>query len=121
MNAEEIVIRKSVVNTVLKVAYAYVDTERKGWRVKMRQFNDAMDDMGISSKEVRAVLAFLEVRMYVITFLDADSGIVGFSLVPQQYRCSNCNMLLDMQSDIRLHFGDCWKRQQKTERNRKLA
>ena len=87
----------------------------------MPVFWGAMDDFGSAGKEVREVLAFLEARMYVIAFLDADGGIVGISLVPQQYRCSNCNMLLDMQDDPENHIALCLRQQKKIEINRNLV
>ena len=120
MTNDEIVIHKSVVNKVWEVAQACVDEKKKGWRVQMPIFWDAMDNLGFSGKEVRAILAFLAARMYVIVFRDEDGHVAGISLVPQQYRCWHCNSLLDMQDDIRRHFDDCRKRQAKIERNRKL-
>ena len=88
--------------------------------VKIPAFWGAMEHLGFSGRDVRAVLAFLAARMYVIVFRDEDGHVAGISLVPQQYRCWQCNMLLDMQSDIRFHFEDCRKRQAKIARNRKL-
>jgi hypothetical protein len=109
-----------IINKVWEAAQACVDESRKGWRVQMQVFRDAMDDLGFTGREVREVLAFLEVKMYVIVFPDEDGHVAGISLVPQQYRCLQCNMLLDMQSDIRFHFEDCRKRQAKIARNREL-
>jgi hypothetical protein len=120
MNSDEIVLRNFIINKVLQVAQACVDESRKGWRVKLPLFKDAMDAFNFSSREVREVLAFLEAKMYMIVFLDEDGHVAGISLVPQKYRCWQCNGLLDMQDDIRRHFDDCRKRQAKIERNRKL-
>ena len=120
MNSDDILIRQSVVSKILQVAEACVDTKRKGWFVKMPVFWGAMDDLGFTGNEVRATLAFLQARMFLIAFTDEEGQVTGISLVPQQYRCSNCNMLLDMQSDIRRHFDDCRKRQAKIKRNREL-
>jgi hypothetical protein len=120
MNNEDILLRKSTVNTVLKVAQACSDESRKGWRVKMRQFNDAMDDNDISSKEVRAALEFLQLRMFVIAFFDADGHVTGISLVPQRYPCEFCNMVLHIQDAPEKHIDVCLRRQKKIERNRAL-
>ena len=118
-NEEEVVLRKSVANTVLRVAQACLDESRKGWRVKMRQFNDAMDDNGISSKDVRAALEFLQLRMFLIAFLDADGNVASISVVPQHYQCEFCKMLLYIQDDPEDHIDVCLKRQKKIERNRR--
>ena len=120
MTNNEVVLRKSVVNKVLEIAQRCVDEKRKGWRVKMQQFNDAMDDMGFTGKEVRAALAFLSARMYLIAFPGEDCHVTGISLVPQQYPCEFCNMLLDMQDDPEGHIDLCLRRQAKIQRNRKL-
>jgi hypothetical protein len=121
MNNDEIVIRKAVINTVLKVAQQCLDENRKGWFVRMPVFWDAMDDLGFTGEEVRATLAFLQARMYVITFTDEDGCVTGISLVPQQYQCEFCNMWLDMQDEPENHIDDCLKRQAKIEWNRKLV
>ena len=118
--ADTFVLSKSVVNKIWEAAQACVDGERKGWRLKMPLFRDAMDAFNFSGREVGAVLAHLSARMYMIVFLDEDGHVAGISLVPQKYRCWQCNGLLDMQDDIRRHFDDCRKRQAKIERNRKL-
>jgi hypothetical protein len=117
---EEVVLRKSTVNTVLRVAQACSDESRRGWRVKMHQFNNAMDDNDISSKEVRTALAFLQSRMYVLAFLDSDGQVTGISLVPQRYPCEFCNMVLYIQDDPESHIDVCLRRQKKIERNRAL-
>jgi hypothetical protein len=117
MNNEEIAIHKYVVNKIWEVAHDCVDESRKGWRVKLPLFWGAMDDLDFTRREVREVLAFLEVKMYVLVFRDEDGCVTGISLVPQQYRCWQCNMLLDMQDDIRRHFDDCQKRQAKIQRS----
>lgn len=114
MTNGETAIRESVINKVLQVAQACVDEKKKGWFVKMPAFWGAMDHLGFSGKDVRAVLAFLAARMYVIVFRDEDGHVAGISLVPQQYRCLHCIGLLNMQDDIRHHFDDCRKRQAKS-------
>ena len=93
MNNDEVVLSRFVVNKVWQVAQACVDKSRKGWRVGMPDFRDALDSLDFTAKEVRATLAFLELRMYVFAFTDEDSHVTGISLVPQQYRCEFCNML----------------------------
>jgi hypothetical protein len=118
--ADTFVLSKFVVNKVLEVAQACVDDSRKGWRVKMPAFRDAMDHLGFSGRDVRAVLAFLAARMYVIVFPDENGHVAGISLVPQQYRCLQCNMLLDMQDDPDNHIDFCLRQQRKIKRNRKL-
>lgn len=121
MNNDEIAIRMSAVNKVLQVAQQCVDESKKGWFVSMPVFWNAMDAFNFGIKEVRAALAMLAARLYVIVFPDEDGHVAGISLVPQQYRCWHCNGLLSVQDDIRRHFDDCRKRQVKIERNRKLA
>lgn len=121
MNNDEIAIRMSTVNKVLQVAQQCADESKKGWFVRMSMFWNAMDAFNIGSREVREVLALLQARMHVITFLDGDGHITGISVTPQWFRCWHCNGLLNMQDGILPHLGDCWKRQQKIERNRKLA
>jgi hypothetical protein len=121
MNNDEIVIRKWVVNKVLQVVQQCVDESRKGWRVKIREFNDAMDDLGFTGEEVRAALAYLRARMYVITLLNSDGSVTGISLVPQWYPCEFCKMPLYIQDDPEGHIDLCLRRQAKIKRNRKLA
>ena len=121
MTNKEIVIRKSVVSKVLEVAQACVNESKKGWRVQMPIFWDAMDEICFTGKEVREALAFLAARMYVIVFLDDDGQVAGISLVPQRYQCGFCNMWLGMQDDFVDHIDICLKRQAKIARNRKLA
>jgi hypothetical protein len=77
--------------------------------------------MGFTGKEVRATLAFLEKKMYVITFLDSDGCVTGISLVPQWYPCEFCKMPLYIQDDPEQHIDLCLRRQRKIEMNRKLA
>lgn len=120
MNTDETVLRKSVVSKVLEVAQACVDTERKGWRVKMPVFWEAMDAFDFSGREVRAALAYLSARMHLIAFPGEDGHVAGISLVPQRYRCWHCNLWLDIRSDIRRHFDDCRTRQAKIQRYREL-
>jgi hypothetical protein len=120
MTNNEVVLRKSVVNKVLEIAQRCVDEKRKGWRVQMPLFWDAMDDMSFSGKEVRDALAFLETRMYVVTFTDEDGSVTGISLVPQRYQCGFCNMWLNMQDEPENHIDLCLRRQAKIERNRML-
>ena len=117
MTNKEIVIRKSVVSKVLEVAQACMDDKRKGWFVSMPKFWSAMDAFNFGSRDVRAALAFLALRMYVIVFLDDDGQIAGISMVPQRYRCGHCNMLLDMLDDFVDHIDICLKQQKKIERN----
>src|SRR5665213_3988812 len=81
--------------------------------VKIPAFWGAMEHLGFTGREGRAVLAHLSARMYMLVFPDEDGHVAGISLVPQQYRCWQCNGLLNMQDDIRLHFDDCRKRQAK--------
>lgn len=120
MNNDEIAIRMSTVNKVLQVAQQCVDPNKRGWFLRMPVFWDAMDGFNFGGREVRAVLAFLQAKMYVIVVPDEDSHIAGITLVPERYRCWHCNMLLDIQDSIRRHFDDCRKRQVKIERGRKL-
>lgn len=117
---EEVVLRKSTVNMVLRVAQACLDENRKGWRVPMRKFNDAMDDCGIPGKEVRAALEFLQVRMFVIAFLDEDGQVTSIRLVPQEYECRRCGMCLSIH-DEREHYIDlCLRQQSESKRTAKL-
>jgi hypothetical protein len=113
--------RQYLLNKVLEVAHACVDEKKKGWRVRMGDFHDAMDDLGFDGKDVREALGFLQQRAYVITFIGEDGHVAGISLVPQRYRCWQCDMLLDMQDETEDHIQDCMKRQQKFQRNRKLV
>ena len=121
MTNKEIVIRKSVVSKVLEVAQACVNESKKGWRVQMPIFWDAMDEICFTGKEVREALAFLAARMYVIVFPDEDGQGGRISLVPQRYQCGFCYMWLDMQDEPEHHIDTCLKRQAKIERNRKLV
>jgi hypothetical protein len=77
----------------------------------MRQFYDAMDGVSFSSKEVRAALEFLQVKMFAIASLDEDGQVTGINLVPQEYQCRHCGMWLSIHDD-REHFIDVCLRQQ---------
>jgi hypothetical protein len=114
------VSRKFLINKVLETAQDFVDTDRKGWRVKMREFHDAMDAFDFSGREVREAIAFLEARMIMISFTDHDGHIYAISVVPQRYRCEFCNMWLDMQDDPEDHIDLCRRLQAKMKRNREL-
>ncbi|MGB0073618.1 MAG: hypothetical protein WBP71_11770 [Terracidiphilus sp.] len=120
MNSDGIVLRESVVSKVFEIAEQCVDESKKGWRVKMSVFWEAMDAFDFSGREVREALAILAAKMYVIVFPDEDGEVARLSLLPQEFRCWHCNGLLDIQDDIRRHFDDCRKRQAKIQRNRKL-
>lgn len=121
MNNDEIVLRKSVVNEIWRVAQTCIDENRKRWRVMMPRFRDAMDALDFTAKEVRAALAYLEARTFVITFLEEDGGFAGIYVVPQRYRCEFCGMWLNTQDDPETHIDLCLRLQRKMERNRKLA
>ena len=116
----ELRIRESVVSKVFEIAEQCVDESKKGWRVKMSVFWEAMDAFHFSGREVRAAFAYLSVRMYLIAFPGEDGHVAGISLVPQQYRCWHCNGSLSLQDDIRRHYDDCRKRQVKIQRNHEL-
>jgi hypothetical protein len=120
MDNDEVVLSRFVVNKVWQVAQSCLDKSRKGWRVKMLEFRDAMDSLDFTANEVRAALAFLESRMYVFTFTDEDGHVTGISLIPQRHQCAHCNMWLDMQDDAENHIALCLKQQKKIERNRML-
>jgi hypothetical protein len=116
MNNDEIVLHKFVVNKVWEVAQACVDGSNRGWFVNMRQFRNAMDSLDFTANEVRAVLAFLEARTYVITFPNEEGQVRRISVVPQRYQCEHCNLWLNMQNDIDDHIDLCLKQQKKMER-----
>ena len=109
MSNDEVVLSRSVVGKVLEVARACVDEKRKGWFVNMKQFRDAMDGLNLDSREVSEALAYLEARMYVITFPDADGQVTKISVVPQRYQCHHCKMWLNMQDDPEDHIELCLK------------
>jgi hypothetical protein len=120
MSNDEVVLNRFVVNKIWQVVQSCVEEARKGWFVKMSEFGDAMDGLDFTAKEVRATLAYLEARTFVITFLDADGGVAGITLVPQRYQCVHCNMWLNMQQEPVDHIGACLRLQRKIERNRVL-
>jgi hypothetical protein len=121
MNIDEVGLSRFVVNKVWEVAKACVDESKKGWFVNMQEFRDAMDNLDFTAKEVRAVLAFLELRTCLITFPDGDGHVAGISLVPQRYQCGFCNLWLNMQDEPENHIDLCIRLQRKIERSRKLA
>jgi hypothetical protein len=107
MNNNTAVVRKSVVGKVLEVARVCVDTERKGWRVKMREFDDAMDGLNLGTSEVREAFAYLEARLQLITFLDADGQVTGISVVPLWYQRRFCKMWLYMRAEREHYIDGC--------------
>lgn len=120
MNNDEIALSKFVVNKVWEIIQTCVDESRKGWRVDMSAFRDAMDSQNFDSREVREALAFLEARTYLITCVDVDGHVTGISLVPQRYQCGHCKMWLNMQDDPEDHINLCLRLQRKIEGNRRL-
>ena len=114
------VLSKFVVNKVWEVAQACVDDTKKGWRVKMPEFRDALDGLDFTASEIHAALSCLESRAYFFAFTDEDGHVTGVSLIPQRYQCGHCNLWLDMQGDPENHIDDCLKRQAKIARNRVL-
>ena len=119
-NSAKITARSTGVARIPYLGLLQVIHKHSARPVKIPAFWGAMEHLGFTGREGRAVLAHLSARMYMIVFPDEDGHVAGISLVPQQYRCWQCNGLLNMQDDIRLHFDDCRKRQAKIERNRKL-
>ena len=120
VNSDEVVLSRFLVNKVLEVAQSCIDDSRKGWRVKMPDFRDAMDSLDFTANEVRAAFSHLQVRTLVITSLNAEGGVAGISLVPQRYQCGHCNMWLNMQDEPEHHIDLCVKQQKKIERHREL-
>lgn len=96
---DTLALSKFVVNKVWEIAQACVDGSKKGWFVNLRQFRDAMDSLDFNAEEVRAALAFLEARTYLITLPDDDGHVARISLIPQRYQCGHCNMWLNMPDD----------------------
>jgi hypothetical protein len=121
MNNDEIALSEWVVNKVLEIAEACVDESRKGWRVKMGEFDDAMDSQDIDSRELREALALLDSTTYIIPFRDEDGNIAGISVIPQRFQCGHCKMWLNMQDDYEEHIDLCLRVQRKREMYRKLT
>lgn len=119
MDNDEVVLNRFIVNRVLEVAQACVDHRRKGWRVMMPDFRDAMDSLDFAAKEIHAALVYLEARSFVITFPDADDGVAGIYVVPQRYRCGFCKMWLNTRDNPERHIEPCERQQRKTEMYRR--
>jgi hypothetical protein len=79
-----------------------------------------MDGLNLGTREVREALAYLEARLQLITFLDADGQVTGISVPPQWYQCRYCKMWLDMQDEREHHIDDCLRRQAKMAKNLRL-
>jgi hypothetical protein len=119
MNNDEVVLSRFVVNKVLEVAQVCVDESRKGWRVEMSAFNDAMDSLNIPANEVRAALVYLEARTFIITFLGEDGCLSGICVVPPRYRCGFCGMWLNTRDNPKHHIEPCERQQRKIEMYRR--
>lgn len=120
MSNDEAILSRFLVNKVWEVAQTCVDESKKGCRVEMPRFRDAMDDWDFTAEEVRAALAYLELRTYLLVFRDEEGHVTGICLIPQRYQCGFCNMWLNTQDDPEAHIDFCLRQQRKIERNRVL-